>query len=210
MWSTSWPSPAPGPPSGRVYAGPGATVLMRTGVACRPTVGVRITNSLDTVSRAVAPSQDGEQTADYLGMQGLLASVIAVVGMLLGSTVTFVFQRVNAGRVERFARDERLRQERIAAYSGFAGRSPNSGEESSASGSSANAMMPHALSSTLHVQRLIAQGQLPIMHGFGCSCLPKTLISWRWPTPRSNRSVRYTMPQIGLSWWSMRTGARIC
>jgi hypothetical protein len=39
----------------------------------------------------------------------------------LGSTVTYVFQRVSAGRVERFARDERLRQERIAAYSGFAG-----------------------------------------------------------------------------------------
>lgn len=65
-------------------------------------------------------SQDGEQTADYLGMQGLLASVIAVVGTLLGSAVTYVFQRVNAGRVETFARDERLRQERIAAYSGFA------------------------------------------------------------------------------------------
>ncbi len=81
----------------QVYAGPGATVLMRTGVACRPTVGARITNSLDAVSRAVAPSQDGEQTADYLGMQGLLASVISVVGTLLGSTVTYVFQRVNAG-----------------------------------------------------------------------------------------------------------------
>jgi hypothetical protein len=39
----------------------------------------------------------------------------------VGSTVTSVFQRVNAGRVERFARDERLRQERMAAYSGFAG-----------------------------------------------------------------------------------------
>ena len=118
MWSTSWPSSAPGLPSGRVYAGPGATVLMRTGVACRPTVGARITNSLDTVSRAVAPSQDGEQTADYLGMQGLLASVIAVVGTLLGYTVTYVFQRVNAGHVETFKRDQRLRPEGIAAYSG--------------------------------------------------------------------------------------------
>ncbi len=54
-------------------------------------------------------------------MQGLLASVLAVVGTLLASTVTYVFQRVNAGRAERFARDERLRQERIATYSGFAG-----------------------------------------------------------------------------------------
>jgi hypothetical protein len=132
-------------------------------------------------------------------MQGLLASVIAVVGTLLGFTVTYVFQRVNADRVERFARDERLRQERIAAYSGFAGRSPNSGKKSSASGSSAIATMPHALNSTLHAQSLIVAGQPPIMHGFGCNCLPKTLLSWHWPTPRSNQSVRYIMPQIGLS-----------
>jgi hypothetical protein len=54
-------------------------------------------------------------------VQGLLASVIAVAGTLLGSIVTYVFQRVNAGRAERFAREERLRQERIATYSGFAG-----------------------------------------------------------------------------------------
>jgi len=54
-------------------------------------------------------------------MQGSLASVIAVAGTLLGSIVTYVFQRVNAGRAERFAREERLRQERIATYSGFAG-----------------------------------------------------------------------------------------
>ena len=110
------------------------------------------------------------------------------MGTLLGSTVTYVFQRVNAGRVEKFARDERLRQERIAAYSGFAGRSPNSGKEPSACGSSAIATMPHGLNSTLHAQSLIAAGQPPIVHGSGCYCLPKTLISWRWPTPRSNRS----------------------
>jgi hypothetical protein len=54
-------------------------------------------------------------------VEGLLVSVIAVAGTLLGSTVTHVFQRVNAGRAEKFAREERLRQERIAAYSGFAG-----------------------------------------------------------------------------------------
>ncbi|MDQ4033704.1 MAG: hypothetical protein M3332_16240 [Actinomycetota bacterium] len=47
--------------------------------------------------------------------------MIAVAGTLLGSIVTYVFQRVNAGRAERFARQEPLRQERIATYSGFAG-----------------------------------------------------------------------------------------
>lgn len=62
----------------------------------------------------------GGRTADSLSVQGLLASVIAVAGTLLGS-IAYVFQRVNAGRADRFAREERLRQERIAAYSGFAG-----------------------------------------------------------------------------------------
>jgi hypothetical protein len=144
-------------------------------------------------------------------MQGLLASVIAVVGTLLGSTVTYVFQRANAGCVERFARDERLRQERNSGLQRFCrGDHRTPGKESSASGSPAIATMPRALNSTLHAQSLIALGQPLIMHGFGCNCLPKTLISWRWPTPRSNRSVRYTVLQIELSWWSMRTGARTC
>ena len=56
-----------------------------------------------------------------MGVQNLLASAIAVTGTLLGAIVTYLFQRLNAGRAERFARDERLRQDRIAAYSGFAG-----------------------------------------------------------------------------------------
>lgn len=50
-----------------------------------------------------------------------VGSVIAVAGTLLGSVAGYVFQRVNAGRTERFARDERLREERMAAYSGYAG-----------------------------------------------------------------------------------------
>ena len=50
-----------------------------------------------------------------------VGSVIAVAGTLLGSVAGYVFQRLNAGRTERFARDERLRQERMAAYSGYAG-----------------------------------------------------------------------------------------
>ncbi|MGW6935308.1 hypothetical protein ACWGE0_34970 [Lentzea sp. NPDC054927] len=54
-------------------------------------------------------------------MTAWLASVIAVAGTLLGSIITFVFQRSHAERAERFARDERLRQERIASYSAFAG-----------------------------------------------------------------------------------------
>src|SRR5690606_8709778 len=40
---------------------------------------------------------------------------------LLGSVVTHVFQRRNSERAEQVARAERLRQERLAAYSEFAG-----------------------------------------------------------------------------------------
>lgn len=50
-----------------------------------------------------------------------LASAIAVTGTLLGSTITFLFQRSHSARTERFTRAERLRQERIEAYSAFAG-----------------------------------------------------------------------------------------
>jgi hypothetical protein len=54
-------------------------------------------------------------------MDGLLTSVIAVAGTLAGSSLTYLFGRLTARRTERVARDERLRQERIAAYSAFAG-----------------------------------------------------------------------------------------
>ena len=55
------------------------------------------------------------------GVAAWLTSLIAVTGTLLGSTITYLFQRSQAGRAEAVARSERLRQERIAAYSGFAG-----------------------------------------------------------------------------------------
>jgi hypothetical protein len=54
-------------------------------------------------------------------MDALFASIVAVAGTLLGSTTTYVFQRLTAGRAEEFARSEQLRQERLAAYSAFAG-----------------------------------------------------------------------------------------
>lgn len=53
-------------------------------------------------------------------MSGVFPSLIAVLGTLLGSIVTYSFQRRTAQRAERFARHERLRQERMSAYSGFA------------------------------------------------------------------------------------------
>lgn len=54
-------------------------------------------------------------------MDALLASLIAVVGTLLGSATTYLFQRQGAERAQEFARDERLRLERMATYSAFAG-----------------------------------------------------------------------------------------
>ncbi|PAZ13482.1 hypothetical protein CLM62_24250 [Streptomyces sp. SA15] len=54
-------------------------------------------------------------------MEAIAASVIAVVGTLLGVTVTHYFQGRALKRTEGFARDERLRQERLQAYSAYAG-----------------------------------------------------------------------------------------
>ncbi|MFF3287629.1 hypothetical protein [Streptomyces sp. NPDC003023] len=48
-------------------------------------------------------------------------AVIAVVGTLLGSAATHFFQRQSAERGAVLARAEQLRQERISAYSSFAG-----------------------------------------------------------------------------------------
>jgi hypothetical protein len=54
-------------------------------------------------------------------VQTLVASLIAVAGTLLGSATSFLFQRRSADRAEEFARAERLRLERLGAYSAYAG-----------------------------------------------------------------------------------------
>ncbi|MEJ8650020.1 hypothetical protein WKI65_18455 [Streptomyces sp. MS1.AVA.3] len=54
-------------------------------------------------------------------MEAVVASVVAVIGTLLGSGITHFFQNRAAERSEQFARAERLRQERIDAYCAYAG-----------------------------------------------------------------------------------------
>ncbi|MET8980650.1 hypothetical protein ABZX85_34095 [Streptomyces sp. NPDC004539] len=54
-------------------------------------------------------------------MEALAASLVAVLGTLLGAGVTHRFQVRAAERAERFAHDERLRQERMDAYAAYAG-----------------------------------------------------------------------------------------
>ncbi|MEV6013216.1 hypothetical protein AB0M29_41445 [Streptomyces sp. NPDC051976] len=54
-------------------------------------------------------------------MEVVLASLIAVAGTLLGSIITFDFQRRSSARAEDFARSLQLRQERLATYSAYAG-----------------------------------------------------------------------------------------
>jgi hypothetical protein len=53
-------------------------------------------------------------------MSAVLVSLIAVAGTLLGSLSTYLFQRRTAIHSERVARDERLRQDRLAACGAFA------------------------------------------------------------------------------------------
>ncbi|MER5762031.1 hypothetical protein [Streptomyces sp. NPDC002082] len=54
-------------------------------------------------------------------MEAVLASLIAVAGTLLGSVVTFAVQRRTSAQAEVFARSQQLRQERLTAYSAYAG-----------------------------------------------------------------------------------------
>lgn len=54
-------------------------------------------------------------------MSAIVTSVIAVLGTLLGSTVTHAFQQRSAMRTELSSRQERLRQERLDVYGAYAG-----------------------------------------------------------------------------------------
>jgi hypothetical protein len=54
-------------------------------------------------------------------MEIIVTSIVAVVGTLLGSLATHYFQRRNRADAERFERDERLRQERVSAYTTYGG-----------------------------------------------------------------------------------------
>jgi sensor domain CHASE-containing protein len=54
-------------------------------------------------------------------MQGALTAIIAVVGTLLGSVVTYQFQRRSADHAERTSFLQQLRLERMQVYTDFAG-----------------------------------------------------------------------------------------
>ena len=54
-------------------------------------------------------------------METIIASAIAVLGTLLGSGLTLAFQQRTTDKGHQFTRRERLRQERLDAYSTYAG-----------------------------------------------------------------------------------------
>ncbi|WP_330457904.1 hypothetical protein OIB37_13960 [Streptomyces sp. NBC_00820] len=54
-------------------------------------------------------------------MESIIASAIAVLGTLLGSGITLAFQQRTTDRSHQFTRREKLRQERLDAYSAYAG-----------------------------------------------------------------------------------------
>ncbi|MFD3590903.1 hypothetical protein [Streptomyces sp. NPDC058683] len=54
-------------------------------------------------------------------MESIIASAIAVLGTLLGSGITLAFQQRTTDRSHQFSRREKLRQERLDAYSAYAG-----------------------------------------------------------------------------------------
>ena len=54
-------------------------------------------------------------------VNSIIASLAAILGVVLGSVLTYLFQARNARQAQEFARDQRLWQERLTAYSEFAG-----------------------------------------------------------------------------------------
>ncbi|SOD86495.1 hypothetical protein [Streptomyces sp. Ag109_G2-15] len=54
-------------------------------------------------------------------MESVIASAIAVLGTLLGSGITLAVQQRTTNRSHQFTRREKLRQERLDAYSAYAG-----------------------------------------------------------------------------------------
>jgi hypothetical protein len=54
-------------------------------------------------------------------VETIIASAIAVLGTLLGSGLTLAFQQRTTDKGHQFTRHERLRQERLDAYSAYAG-----------------------------------------------------------------------------------------
>jgi hypothetical protein len=54
-------------------------------------------------------------------VETIIASAIAVLGTLLGSRLTLAFQQRTTDKGHQFTRHERLRQERLDAYSAYAG-----------------------------------------------------------------------------------------
>jgi hypothetical protein len=54
-------------------------------------------------------------------VDSIIASLAAIIGVVLGSVLTYLFQARNARQAQVFARDQQFWQERLAAYSEFAG-----------------------------------------------------------------------------------------
>jgi hypothetical protein len=54
-------------------------------------------------------------------VDSIVASLAAIIGVALGSVLTYLFQARTTRQAQEFARDQQLWQERAAAYSEFAG-----------------------------------------------------------------------------------------
>jgi hypothetical protein len=54
-------------------------------------------------------------------VDSIIASLAAIIGVVLGSVLTYLFQARNARQAQEFARDQQFWRERLAAYSEFAG-----------------------------------------------------------------------------------------
>jgi hypothetical protein len=54
-------------------------------------------------------------------VDSIIASLAAIIGVILGSVLTYIFQARNVRQAQEFGRDQQFWHERLAAYSEFAG-----------------------------------------------------------------------------------------
>jgi len=143
-------------------------------------------------------------------VDAVLASVIAVAGTLLGSTITYLFPRSSTERAERFARGERLRQERLATYTAFVGamtelrhgaislrftrhRDDPDGPDVTAAFTESNRLGAVANHACFRVQLIAEDPDLVAL-----------------AAPRSSPLLLYAMPRTGWSSSSTRDAVRRC
>lgn len=112
-------------------------------------------------------------------MESVVTSLVAILGTLLGATTTYAFQIRTAKQARQSATEERLWQERLAAYSTFAGALTDFRKSQNADGTG-NRKTPRALRTLLHEMSPTANAPTRRPLSSGCGWSQRTMNSMAW------------------------------